>query len=114
MELNLFDELFLASLNKAFISALTLAETLLQWENARKQLPSSVRVVEMSMNDAWFRDTGPTVNLHTSSLSCFYFLMCKSIGNLLIICLCKVCGQKHTIRTVSYEKTGYSRHTLDI
>lgn len=31
-----------------------------QWENARSQLPPSVRVVEMSMDDAWFRDTGPT------------------------------------------------------
>ncbi|KAH7433429.1 hypothetical protein KP509_07G069200 [Ceratopteris richardii] len=31
-----------------------------QWENARRQLPSNVRVIEMSMNDAWFRDTGPT------------------------------------------------------
>jgi hypothetical protein len=32
-----------------------------QWENARNQLPSNVRVLEMSSNDAWFRDTGPTV-----------------------------------------------------
>ncbi|EPS63668.1 hypothetical protein M569_11111, partial [Genlisea aurea] len=31
-----------------------------QWENARHQLPSHIRVVEMSMNDSWFRDTGPT------------------------------------------------------
>ncbi|KAI7731322.1 hypothetical protein M8C21_027136 [Ambrosia artemisiifolia] len=31
-----------------------------QWANARKQLPHDVRVVEMSMNDSWFRDTGPT------------------------------------------------------
>ncbi|KAJ0436700.1 putative agmatine deiminase [Helianthus annuus] len=31
-----------------------------QWVNARKQLPPDVRVVEMSMNDCWFRDTGPT------------------------------------------------------
>ncbi|GAB4826374.1 hypothetical protein Ancab_009239 [Ancistrocladus abbreviatus] len=31
-----------------------------QWENARKQLPPNIRVVEMSMNDSWFRDTGPT------------------------------------------------------
>lgn len=33
-----------------------------QWANARSQLPSNVRVVEMSMNDSWFRDTGPTVS----------------------------------------------------
>ncbi|CAN7036339.1 unnamed protein product [Brassica oleracea var. botrytis] len=31
-----------------------------QWENARKQLPEEIRVVEMSMNDSWFRDSGPT------------------------------------------------------
>lgn len=31
-----------------------------QWTNARSQLPPRVRVIEMSMNDAWFRDTGPT------------------------------------------------------
>ncbi|KAM7260295.1 hypothetical protein ACFE04_016036 [Oxalis oulophora] len=32
----------------------------LQWKNARSQLPESVRVIEMSMNDSWFRDSGPT------------------------------------------------------
>ncbi|KAM7267790.1 hypothetical protein ACFE04_009956 [Oxalis oulophora] len=31
-----------------------------QWKNARSQLPESVRVIEMSMNDSWFRDSGPT------------------------------------------------------
>ncbi|KAJ4823566.1 hypothetical protein Tsubulata_029681 [Turnera subulata] len=31
-----------------------------QWENARSQLPEHIRVIEMSMNDSWFRDTGPT------------------------------------------------------
>lgn len=31
-----------------------------QWENARSQLPEHVRVLEMSMNDSWFRDIGPT------------------------------------------------------
>ncbi|KAL2935482.1 Agmatine deiminase [Bienertia sinuspersici] len=31
-----------------------------QWANARSQLPPNVRVVEMSMNDSWFRDSGPT------------------------------------------------------
>ncbi|KAD2805942.1 hypothetical protein E3N88_39319 [Mikania micrantha] len=38
----------------------TVCATASQWENARKQLPHNVRVVEMSMNDSWFRDTGPT------------------------------------------------------
>lgn len=31
-----------------------------QWENARRLLPANVRVAEMSLNDSWFRDTGPT------------------------------------------------------
>jgi agmatine deiminase len=31
-----------------------------QFANARHQLPPSVRVVEISSNDAWMRDTGPT------------------------------------------------------
>ncbi len=31
-----------------------------QFRNARRMLPSSVRVVEMSCNDAWMRDCGPT------------------------------------------------------
>ncbi|KAI4313101.1 hypothetical protein L6164_026109 [Bauhinia variegata] len=31
-----------------------------QWANARSQLPEHIRVIEMGMNDSWFRDTGPT------------------------------------------------------
>lgn len=31
-----------------------------QYENCRAQLPSEIRVIEMSSNDAWCRDTGPT------------------------------------------------------
>lgn len=31
-----------------------------QFENARQMLPPGVRVVELSSNDAWARDTGPT------------------------------------------------------
>jgi agmatine deiminase len=31
-----------------------------QFQNARASLPSSVRVVEISSNDAWMRDCGPT------------------------------------------------------
>lgn len=31
-----------------------------QYQNARAKLPPSVRVVEMSSNDAWVRDCGPT------------------------------------------------------
>ncbi|KAJ7515758.1 hypothetical protein O6H91_22G026600 [Diphasiastrum complanatum] len=48
----------------------TVCATASQWENARNLLPAHIRVVEMSMNDAWFRDTGPTfVIRHTSQLS---------------------------------------------
>jgi len=31
-----------------------------QWRNARNRLPPEVRVVEMSSDDAWMRDCGPT------------------------------------------------------
>lgn len=31
-----------------------------QFQNARARLPSAVRVVELSSNDAWIRDCGPT------------------------------------------------------
>jgi len=31
-----------------------------QYPHARQRLPATVRVVEMSSNDAWARDTGPT------------------------------------------------------
>ncbi|KAL2242979.1 UNVERIFIED_CONTAM: Agmatine deiminase [Sesamum indicum] len=37
-----------------------------QWENARSQLPGHIRVVEMNMNDSWFRDTGPTFVIRNS------------------------------------------------
>ncbi len=35
-----------------------------QYENARHQLPAHVRVVELSSNDAWMRDVGPTFVTH--------------------------------------------------
>lgn len=35
-----------------------------QYENARIQLPDHVRVVELSSNDAWMRDVGPTFLTH--------------------------------------------------
>src|SRR5450755_3901559 len=31
-----------------------------QFQNARSRLPRAVRVVEISSNDAWIRDSGPT------------------------------------------------------
>ena len=31
-----------------------------QYDNARQMLPENIRVVEMSNNDAWMRDCGPT------------------------------------------------------
>ncbi|BFG31027.1 hypothetical protein CerSpe_173010 [Prunus speciosa] len=33
-----------------------------QWANARSQLLENIRVIEMSLNDSWFRDTGPTMS----------------------------------------------------
>ncbi|KAF6166320.1 hypothetical protein GIB67_015866 [Kingdonia uniflora] len=38
----------------------TICATAAQWDNARSQIPQNIRVVEMSMNDCWFRDSGPT------------------------------------------------------
>jgi agmatine deiminase len=37
-----------------------------QYVNARERLPLPVRVVEMSTNDAWVRDTGPSFVVHGS------------------------------------------------
>lgn len=38
----------------------TVCASAAQWANARSLLPQHIRVVEMSMDDSWFRDTGPT------------------------------------------------------
>ncbi|ALM53794.1 agmatine deiminase [Halomonas huangheensis] len=35
-----------------------------QYENARHQLPEHIRVIELSSNDAWMRDVGPTFVTH--------------------------------------------------
>lgn len=32
-----------------------------QWREARDALPDSVRVLEMTIDDSWLRDSGPTV-----------------------------------------------------
>eukprot|EP00249_Psilotum_nudum_P018911 c27016_g1_i2 orf=345-1613(+) len=40
-----------------------------QWSNARNQLPPHIRVVEMSMNDSWFRDIAPTFVVRDNSAS---------------------------------------------
>ncbi|MBC8824204.1 agmatine deiminase family protein, partial [Escherichia coli] len=31
-----------------------------QYKNARKELPDTIRVIEMSNDDAWIRDYGPS------------------------------------------------------
>ncbi len=38
----------------------TMGVSAAQYQNARARLPPHVRLVEMSANDAWMRDTGPT------------------------------------------------------
>lgn len=38
----------------------TMCVSAAQYENARARLPESIRVVEMSSNDAWCRDVGPS------------------------------------------------------
>jgi agmatine deiminase len=40
--------------------AVTVLASSRQWENARAVLPPQIRVVEMTSDDAWARDTGPT------------------------------------------------------
>ncbi|KAK4842850.1 hypothetical protein QYF36_000789 [Acer negundo] len=40
---------------------MTVCASAAQWDNAQSQLPENIRVIEMSMNDSWFRDTGPTI-----------------------------------------------------
>lgn len=43
-----------------------------QYQNARAQLPSQIQVIEMSSNDAWMRDVGPSflVNDHGELRAC--------------------------------------------
>lgn len=38
----------------------TVAVSARQYDNARSQLPEGIRLVEMTTDDAWMRDTGPT------------------------------------------------------
>ncbi|OVA12521.1 Peptidyl-arginine deiminase [Macleaya cordata] len=47
----------------------TVCASAAQWDNARIQIPKHIRVVEMSMNDSWFRDTGPTFVVLDQTLS---------------------------------------------
>jgi agmatine deiminase len=44
----------------AAVEPVTVGASAEQWQNARQQLPDVIRVVEISNNDAWARDTGPT------------------------------------------------------
>jgi agmatine deiminase len=44
----------------AAFEPVTVAAGRRQWENARAVLPDAVRVVEMTADDAWMRDVGPT------------------------------------------------------
>ncbi len=37
-----------------------------QWQNARNMLPANIRVVEISSNDSWMRDAGPTFIVNDS------------------------------------------------
>jgi agmatine deiminase len=44
----------------AATEAVTVLASAAQYPNARERLPAHVRVVEMTTNDAWVRDSGPT------------------------------------------------------
>lgn len=45
---------------------LTMGVSVAQWEHARHALPASIRLIELSSNDAWVRDTGPTCVVNTA------------------------------------------------
>ncbi|KAL5749029.1 hypothetical protein ACOSQ2_026326 [Xanthoceras sorbifolium] len=47
----------------------TVCASVAQWDNARSQLPDNIRVIEMSMNDSWFRDSGPTIIVSNNTSS---------------------------------------------
>ncbi|CAA2994831.1 agmatine deiminase [Olea europaea subsp. europaea] len=53
----------------------TVCASAAQWVNARSLLPDHIRVVEMSMNDSWFRDTGPTSTQYFSPVLSAHILM---------------------------------------
>lgn len=42
------------------VTPVTMTVSAAQYDNARSRLPENVRVVEMSSNDSWMRDMGPT------------------------------------------------------
>uniref|UniRef100_UPI003CF4C5A1 agmatine deiminase family protein n=1 Tax=Pseudomonas aeruginosa TaxID=287 RepID=UPI003CF4C5A1 len=48
----------------------TVCASAAQYGSARRLLPEQVRVVEMSCNDSWFRDSGPcfVVNPHSGEV----------------------------------------------
>lgn len=48
----------------AAFESVTVGASAAQYQNARMMLPESVRVVEISSNDAWMRDMGPTFVIH--------------------------------------------------
>jgi hypothetical protein len=45
--------------------------TLLQWQEARDALPDSIRVLEMTHDDSWLRDTAPTVGTNETQAHMF-------------------------------------------
>ena len=53
----------------------TVCASAAQYANARRLLPAHVRVVEMTCNDTWFRDSGPAFLVHdeTAEVRCVDF-----------------------------------------
>ena len=55
-----------------------------QYENARNNLSDKIRVIEMSFDDAWVRDTGPTILINKVGQLCgvdWFFNAWGGIGN---------------------------------
>ena len=53
-----------------------------QWANARAALPADVRVVETTTNDAWVRDSGPTLPRSTTAAGSGRRLGVQRLGRL--------------------------------
>ena len=55
-----------------------------QYENARNRLSKNIRVIEISYDDAWIRDTGPSFLINSSGSVCgvdWFFNAWGGIGN---------------------------------
>lgn len=57
-----------ADVAKAIVQTtpVTMIVSAAQYQNARRQLPSEIKVIEMSCDDSWMRDIGPSYVINTN------------------------------------------------